>query len=200
MRKIPFVLGVMLAITWSRSMPRVCGSMSTNTGSKPHCSTEAMSDTQVSVGTMISPAPADSRSAAIVIRFADEPELTKTQCFTPSHSAHSRSKAATWADCVRIGSSCSRNRMTASRSPREMLLRISGQGPTEGGVASLFIVVVPVLDQQRAPSVLPQKRPLVGGEDLLRFVEADHLDRGAHQPQRLGVVADVLMLRMERTL
>ena len=36
-------------------MPSVRGSMSTNTGSKPQCSTAAMSDTQVIVGTMTSP-------------------------------------------------------------------------------------------------------------------------------------------------
>ena len=59
------------------SMPSVRGSMSTKTGSKPQCSTAAMSETQVSGGTMISPPPCSSFSAASVSRLADEPELTK---------------------------------------------------------------------------------------------------------------------------
>ena len=66
------------------SMPSVRRSMSTNTGVKPQCSTAAMSETQVIGGTMTSPGPAGSRRAAIVTRLAEEPELTKTLCFTPS--------------------------------------------------------------------------------------------------------------------
>jgi len=72
--------------------------MSTKTGEKPHWSTEAMSETQVSVGTMISPGPKVSRKAAIVNKFADDPELTNTLCLTPSHWDHSSSNIFTWVD------------------------------------------------------------------------------------------------------
>ena len=47
-----------------------------------------------------------SRIAAIVIWLAEEPELTNTLYLTPSHSDHSCSKATTFLDCVKIGSSC----------------------------------------------------------------------------------------------
>ncbi len=99
-------------------MPSVRGSMSTNTGSKPSCSTAAMSETQVSGGTMTSPGPCGPRSAASVSRLADEPELTNTLCFTPSHSDHSPSKAATWLDCVRIGLRPAEERRAPRRGPR----------------------------------------------------------------------------------
>ena len=101
--------------------------MSTKTGTKPFCSTVAMSETQVSVGTITSP-PSGWRifSTAIESRFADAPALTKTECFTPSHFDHSASKAAHCGPLVRIGSSPCRWAMTASRSSRRMLLRIRG--------------------------------------------------------------------------
>ena len=70
--------------------------MSTNTGLKPHWITEAMSETQVRVGTMTSPGPKVSRRAAIVSRLAEEPELTKTLCLTPSQADHSCSNSRTW--------------------------------------------------------------------------------------------------------
>ena len=98
-------------------------------------STDAMSETQVRGGTMISPGPDVRAGRRNVIWLADEPELTKTLYFTPSQDDHSASKARTWADCVRIGSSSDRKRMTASRSSRVMLFFISGQSrvwPTSG--------------------------------------------------------------------
>ena len=102
-RNTALVRGVILARICSTSMHRVRGLMSVNTGVNPFCSTEAMSETQVSVGTMTSPKPAISRNAAMVTKLAEAPELTNTLYFTPSHRDHSSSKARTFFDCVRIG-------------------------------------------------------------------------------------------------
>lgn len=88
-----------------------------------------MSETHVSVGTITSPKPKCSRSTVIVSRLAEAPEFTNTQCFTPTHFAHSCSKARTFCDWVRIGSSCCKNSISASRSARVMLFFIKGQGP-----------------------------------------------------------------------
>src|SRR5579862_296678 len=194
--KTALVSGVIFSITWSRSMPSVRGSMSTKTGLSPQWRTEAMSETQESVGTMISPPPNVWRMAAMVTRFADEPELTKTLCFTPSHSDHSRSKASTSRDCVRMGSVCCRKPMTASRSARVMLLDISGQGMGR----LLFIMVVAPLDEKRRAPVLAFQRVLIGGENLLRLVEPDNVDVAAHEPERLREIADVLILRVQGPL
>ena len=67
--------------------------MSTKTGLKPHWITEAMSDTHVSGGTMISPGLQVCLSAVMVNRFADAPELTNTLYFTPSQADHSFSNS-----------------------------------------------------------------------------------------------------------
>src|SRR5262245_59944210 len=101
--------------------------MSTNTGWNPLWITEAISDTHVNVGTMTSPGPYNCLRAAMVIRFADEPELTKTLCFTPSQADHSCSNDCTWIDCVSTGTSSRRNAITASKSSLEMLFFIKGQ-------------------------------------------------------------------------
>src|SRR5438105_7834613 len=87
---------------------------------------EAMSETQVKVGTITSPGPLASFSADSVTRFADAPELTKTLCFSPSHADHSRSNACTWLDWVSTGTVL-RNSITDSRSATGILLLISGQ-------------------------------------------------------------------------
>ena len=92
-----------------------------------------MSETQVSVGTITSPPPRSSRSAAMVMRLADEPELTNTLCLTPSHCDHSRSNSRTLLDWVSIASSRRRSSITASRSSRTMLLRIKGQASIRTG-------------------------------------------------------------------
>ena len=56
--------------------------------------TAAMSDTQVSGGTIISPpSPKTFLIAAKVNKFAEDPELTKTLYLTPSHWDHSLSNA-----------------------------------------------------------------------------------------------------------
>ena len=112
-------------------MPSVRGSMSTKTGVKPHWITEAMSETQVIGGTITSPGPAVSRKAAMLMRFADEPELTRTLCLTPSQRDHSSSKARTCFDWVSIGppspSPSANRRTTSCKSSRVMLFFISGQ-------------------------------------------------------------------------
>src|ERR1039458_6807709 len=99
-----------------------------------------ISETQVRVGTMTSPGPKVSRSAVIVSRLAEEPELTSTLYLTPSHCDHSSSKVRTLRDWVRMGLSFLRNSMTASRSARVMLLFINGQPRLVAGEAeSVFI-------------------------------------------------------------
>ena len=47
------VRGVRAASTWPGSIPRVRGSVSMNTGVRPHWSTEAMSDTQAKVARLL---------------------------------------------------------------------------------------------------------------------------------------------------
>src|SRR5438876_4647793 len=89
--------------------------------------TEAMSETQVRVGTMTSPWPKVSRRAVMVRRLAEAPELTKTLCLTPSQADHSCSNKRTWWDWVSIGFSWRRYSITASKSARVMLFCISGQ-------------------------------------------------------------------------
>src|SRR6266849_8195103 len=97
-RKTARVRGVILASTWSLSMPSVRGSISTNTGSKPQCKTAAMSETHVKGGTITSPPPCNAFKAARVSKFADDPEFTKTLYFVPIQADHSRSKARTLDD------------------------------------------------------------------------------------------------------
>ncbi len=140
--KTALVSGVIACRTKSLSIPSVRGLMSTNTGVKPHWITEAMSETQVIGGTITSPGPAVSPSAARVMRFADDPELTSTLCLTPSHADHSSSNARTWVDWVRIGppspSSSESNRTTSRRSARLILFFIKGQSRE---VASMVLMV-----------------------------------------------------------
>src|SRR5581483_3095962 len=199
-RKTARVFFVNFFTTCFVSMPSVRGSMSTNTGLKPFWTTEAMSEIQVRVGTMISPGPNRSRMAAMVTWLADEPELTNTLCLTPSHCDHSSSNAATFFDCVRIGSSCCRNLMTASRSWRAMLFSINGQlrSSAAAGDILLFVVVIAIFNNDRTASVVTHQRFFVRGKNLFGFVEADDLDRLAHQPECLGEIADVLVLRVQR--
>src|ERR1035437_6052869 len=185
-------------------MPRVRGLMSTNTGLKPHWITEAMSETQVRVGTMTSPGPKVSRSAVMVRRLAEAPELTNTLCLTPSQADHSCSNDRTWRDCVSIGLSWRRYSMSASRSARGMFLCISSQSRGAGAAPDwaafflLFVVVVAILNHDRALAVFSFKGPLVGGKYILRLFQPDHLDVLAHQAKRIGEVAHMLILRMQR--
>ena len=123
-------------------MPSVRGSMSTKTGSKPQCSTAAMSDTQVIVGTMTSPpGRAAPCRAASVSRLADEPELTKTLCWTPSQS---RPFLLEGADLARLRqdrivlAQQSRRRRRGLRGA--MLFFISGQSRPAGAVARSSII------------------------------------------------------------
>lgn len=62
-----------------------------------------MSETQVSVGTIISP-PLGNKFFKIVIEIilAEDPELQKTLYFTPSHLDQTFSKNSTFFDCVKI--------------------------------------------------------------------------------------------------
>ena len=114
-------------ITSEESIANDFGSVSTKIGLKPFCNTEDISEIQVSDGTITSP-PSGKRilSTAIVNRLAEDPELTKTLYFTPSHFDHSSSKAFTYGPLVRIGSSFFKCSMTASKSSRNILLRIKG--------------------------------------------------------------------------
>ena len=101
--------------------------MSTNTGVKPFCSTAAMSETQVSGRHDDLAAAGRSLSAASVTRLADEPELTKTLCFTPSQSDHSLLEGADVARLREDRVVLPQEAQTASRSSRVMLFFISGQ-------------------------------------------------------------------------
>ena len=76
--------------------------MSTNTGLKLFWITEAISETQVSVGTIISPLPFKIFKAKMDSKFAEDPEFTKTLYLTPSHSDHFFSNSFTFVDCVKI--------------------------------------------------------------------------------------------------
>jgi hypothetical protein len=68
-------------------MPSVSKSISTKTGVKPVCNTDAMSDTHVKGGTIISP-PSGYIIFNIVIerRLADAPEFTNTEYLIPNQS------------------------------------------------------------------------------------------------------------------
>src|SRR5437867_2618461 len=144
--------------------------------------TEAMSETQVSVGTMTSPGPKVSRSAVIVRRLADAPEFTKTLCLTPSHSDHSFSNNRTCCDCVSIGLSCRKYSITASKSARVMLFCISGQSSVSGVAAFglpfglLLVVIVAIFDHDGALPVVSLQRPLVGRKNVFRFIQTNHLN------------------------
>src|ERR1039458_588469 len=163
-----------------------------------------MSDTQVRVGTMTSPGPKVSRSAVIVSRLAEAPELTKTLCLTPSQADHSFSKRRTWWAWVSFGLSCERNAMRASTSGRVMLFCISGQSRDACGAAGLgatgllFAIVVAILNHDGALAVVSLHGPLVGRKDLFGFIQSDDLDVPAHQTESLSEVADMLVLRMQR--
>src|SRR3989344_2404046 len=135
-KKTAFVRLVIFFITCSVSIPSVFGLISTNIGLKPHWITEAISDTQVRGGTIISPKPYLCRSAKILKRLAEEPELTKTLYLIPSHLDHRFSNFRTNFAWVRIGSSRSlRNFTTEFKSSFEILFCMSGQ-------SSFFIKMV----------------------------------------------------------
>ena len=83
-------------------MHKFFGLISTNTGLKLFWITDTISDTQVNDGTIISPFPYNNFNAAIVKKFAEDPELTKTVYLTPSHLDHFFSNSLTCLDCVKI--------------------------------------------------------------------------------------------------
>ena len=72
--------------------------ISTKTGVNPVWITEAISETQVKVGTMISPKPEVCFKAERAIKLAEEPEFTNILYFVPNHFDHSSSKAFTFLD------------------------------------------------------------------------------------------------------
>src|ERR1035437_10402859 len=94
--------------------------------------------------------------------------------------------------------------MRTSRSARVMLLYINGQSRGPGVALEravfflLFVIIVAILNYDRALAVFPFQSPLVGGEDVLGFIRPDHLDVLAHEAEGVGEVADVLELRMKR--
>ena len=59
--------------------------ISTKTGLKPFCITDAISDIHVSVGTIISPLPLRIFKQRIDNKLAEDPELTNTLYLQPSH-------------------------------------------------------------------------------------------------------------------
>ena len=60
----------------------------------------------------------------IVIKFAEEPELTNVEYFTPSHLDHFSSNSFTLLDCVRIGFDRLRIFLSSEKSDFEKLLCI----------------------------------------------------------------------------
>ena len=76
--------------------------MSTKTGFKLFCKTDAISDTQVNAGTITSPLPFKILRILIDSKLAEDPELTKTLYFTPSHLDQFFSNLITFFDCVKI--------------------------------------------------------------------------------------------------
>ena len=73
---------------WSLFIDRLWRSTSTNFGLKPLLITAIISDGQVKGGTITSPFFFKFFKAAKEIKFAADPELTKTEYFTPSHLDH----------------------------------------------------------------------------------------------------------------
>ena len=117
----------MALIMASGFIPKVSISTSTKTGVNPHCITEAISDTHVKGGTITSP-PFGCLIFNIVIesKLAEAPEFTNTEYFTPSHFDQASSNSLHFGPLVRIGSSCFRCSIMASKSCRVMLFRIKG--------------------------------------------------------------------------
>ena len=70
--------------------------MSTKTGLNPFFIIETISEIQVKAGTITSPFLYNSFSAAKVIKFAEEPEFTKTLYLTPNHLDHFFSNSNTF--------------------------------------------------------------------------------------------------------
>src|ERR1035441_9986292 len=94
--------------------------------------------------------------------------------------------------------------MRTSRSARVMLLCINGKSrgacgaPGLGAAGLLFAIVVAILNHNGALALCPFQSPLVGRENILGLLEPDHLDVLAHQPEGVGEIADMLILRVQR--
>src|ERR1035437_2050619 len=76
---------------------------------------------------------------------------------------------------------------------------------TSGGMVQevgrlFFIVVIAVLYEEGAATVGAFECVLISRKNVLRFVEPDDLDILADEAECFGVVADVLVLWMERSL
>jgi riboflavin synthase len=78
--------------------------MSIKIGFRPKSSTDDISETQVSVGTITSQSLYNSFTIDIVIRFAEAPELTMTEYLTPNQFDHIFSKELTFLEWVNTGS------------------------------------------------------------------------------------------------
>ena len=79
--------------------------MSTKTGLKPFKITEFISETHVKVGTIISfffLLLLIAFNIDIEIKFAEDPELTNVEYFTPNHLDHFFSNSSTFLFCVKI--------------------------------------------------------------------------------------------------
>ena len=85
-----------------------------------------MSDDQVKEGTITSPDPFRMLRIFIEIIFADDPELTNTEYFTPNHFDQLFSNFKTFFDWVKIGSFFFSNFMTESKSSFSKLFDING--------------------------------------------------------------------------
>ena len=90
-------------ITLSIFKERFAKLISTKTGLNPFFITETTSDDHVRLGKIISFFFVNSFKLFIVIKFAEDPELTNTEYFTPSHFDHLFSNSLTFLFCVRIG-------------------------------------------------------------------------------------------------
>ena len=90
------VFGVLAVSSRLGDMAKVLKSMSINRGLNPAKKIDAISDDQFRGEVMTSPWRGRfifSLRASKVTRFAEDPELTKTECRWPSHLDHAASKA-----------------------------------------------------------------------------------------------------------
>ena len=102
--------------------------MSTKTGLKPFIITELISETHVNDGTIISFLLLILLiifSKDMEIKFADDPELTNTEYFVPSHLDHFFSNSSTFFDCVNIALLLFKNFLTCKKSDLLKLLCIN---------------------------------------------------------------------------
>ena len=97
-KKTAIVFLFTFAIISFSDIHKFLGLISTNTGLRLFWITDEISETHVRVGTITSPGPFKIFKIFMVKKFADDPELTKTLYFTPSHLDHLLSNSLTFLD------------------------------------------------------------------------------------------------------